>query len=55
MLESAVVKFVGRVDNTHGDYRIYVGVKLDEPGKLSQSKLSKFFCLNLIRKHCCVL
>ena len=38
MLESAVVKFVGQVDNSYGDYRIYVGVKLDEPGKKSLVK-----------------
>lgn len=35
MLESAVVKFVGNLDNTYDDYRIYVGVKLDEPGTLT--------------------
>ena len=29
---SGIVKFVGKVDSEYVDNRIYVGVKLDEPG-----------------------
>lgn len=46
MLESAVVKFVGHVGNTCDDYRIYVGVKLDEPGKLSSQSYLKSFAFH---------
>ncbi len=34
MLECGIVKFVGSVDNSYEDYRVYVGIKLDEPGKI---------------------
>ena len=30
---TGVVKYIGKIDSEYIDNRIYVGVKLDEPGK----------------------
>ena len=33
-LSPGVVRFVGQVDKEVEDFRIYVGVKMDEPGQI---------------------
>ena len=40
---SGIVKFVGKVDSEYVDNRIYVGVKLDEPGNTVFLYLSRAY------------
>ncbi len=41
--QTGLVKFLGQVDKTYDDFRLHVGVKLDNPGKNYHKITDPFF------------